>query len=43
MQQLLNKNYAIVQMLDQMVREHGFENEQWFLDWQDRLNEISVK
>jgi hypothetical protein len=29
--------------VDEMVRENGLENEQWFLDWQDKLNEISVK
>ena len=32
-----------VQELDKMVREKALENEQWFLDWQDKLNEISVK
>lgn len=29
--------------VDETVRENGLENEQWFLDWQDKLNEISVK
>ncbi len=30
-------------MLDELVRENNLENEQWFLDWQDKLNEISVR
>lgn len=24
-------------------KEEGLTNEQWFLDWQDALNEISVR
>ena len=32
-----------IQEVDKIVRENGLENEQWFLDWQDKLNEISVK
>ena len=30
-------------MLDELVRENNLENEQWFIDWQDKLNEISVR
>lgn len=26
-----------------LVREHDMENSQEFLDWQDKLNEISVR
>lgn len=26
-----------------LVREYDMENEQEFLDWQDKLNEISVR
>ena len=26
-----------------MVEEQGLTNEQWFLDWQDELNKISVR
>lgn len=29
--------------IDKEVRNLGLQNEQWFLDWQDKLNEISVK
>lgn len=29
--------------IDNEVRNLGLQNEQWFLDWQDKLNEISVK
>lgn len=28
---------------DKACREEGFQNEQWFLDFQDELNEISVR
>ena len=28
---------------DQLVRKTKLENEQFFLDWQDKVNEISVK
>ena len=26
-----------------LVESYGFQNEQWFLDFMDKLNEISVK
>lgn len=29
--------------MDKLFRNKKFENEQWFLDWQDELNEISVR
>lgn len=29
--------------IDREVRARGLQNEQWFLDWQDALNRISVK
>lgn len=29
--------------IDREVRARGLQNEQWFLDWQDELNRISVK
>ena len=29
--------------IDKEVRARGLQNEQWFLDWQDALNRISVK
>ena len=32
-----------VDIFDQTVRDLNKENEQWFLDWQDDLNEISVR
>jgi hypothetical protein len=32
-----------VKQFDTQVRSAHLENEQWFLDWQDKLNEISVK
>lgn len=32
-----------LEKLDADVRADGFQNEQWFLDGQDKLNEISVR
>lgn len=32
-----------VDHFDKLARLHGKENEQWFLNWQDALNEISVR
>jgi len=32
-----------VDIFDRTVRDLNKENEQWFLDWQDNLNEISVR
>ena len=32
-----------INTLDDYVRTHELHNEQWFLDFQDRLNEISIK
>ena len=29
--------------LDRYVNKYEFNNEQWFINWQDNLNEISVK
>lgn len=34
-------DYIIV--LDREVRSRTLQNEQWFIEWQDRLNELSVK
>lgn len=30
-------------LCDETVRKFGLENEQWFINWQDELNAISVK
>ena len=32
-----------LEVLDNLVRKAHYENEQWFLDFQDKLNEISVR
>lgn len=32
-----------IKVLDKEVRSKNLQNEQWFLDWQDELNSISVK
>lgn len=33
----------IIDNYDKTARLLGQENEQWFLDWQDTINEISVR
>lgn len=33
----------IVDILDKEATQYKLRNEQWFLDWQDKLNEISVR
>lgn len=37
------KALEYIQMIDKEVRARGLQNEQWFLDWQDFINQISVK
>ena len=32
-----------IEVLDREVRSLKLENNQWFIDWQDKLNRISVK
>lgn len=32
-----------IESIDAMATKFGFTNEQWFIDFQDKLNEISVK
>lgn len=39
----IQKALVYVEMLDREVRARELQNEQWFLDFQDKLNEISVK
>lgn len=37
------KAFEYIQMVDREVRAKRLQNEQWFINWQDKLNEISVK
>ena len=39
----LNETIQDLDRIDVKVRKLGLENEQWFLDWQDELNKISVR
>lgn len=32
-----------IDVLDKEARHRNLSNEQWFIDWQDKLNEISVR
>lgn len=40
---LLRDVIILTSDLDEIVRHLNMENSQFFLDWQDKLNEISVK
>lgn len=31
-----------VERIVEEIKTHGLQNEQWVLDWMDRLNELSV-
>ena len=39
----VQKVLVYAEMVDREVRARGLQNEQWFLDFQDKLNELSVK
>ena len=39
----VQKVLVYAEMIDREVRARGLQNEQWFLDFQDKLNDISVK
>lgn len=39
----VNRILKCIKKVDAQVREMELENEQWFLDFQDELNAISVK
>lgn len=39
----LEKSLELVRIADKLIRSHKLENSQEFLDWQDKLNAISVK
>ena len=39
----IKDNIKEIERIDTFVRKYNYQNEQWFLDWQDKLNEISVR
>lgn len=41
--EMMNYTLKILDALDKEIREKGLTNEQWFIDCQDKLNEISVR
>lgn len=42
LKRLAEKVLQLVEIIDTMVTE-DIRNQQWFINWQDHLNEISVK
>lgn len=41
--ELFKAHIDAAKAIDRLVREYDMENSQEFLDWQDELNEISVR
>lgn len=39
----LQQYLEYLERLDREVRSRNLQNEQWFLDWQDHLNLLSIK
>ena len=39
----MNRLIQVADSYDKLIRQKHLENEQFFLDWQDKLNEISVR
>lgn len=39
----MQRTLDYINVLEREARNKGFANEQWFLDWQDELNSISVR
>ena len=37
------KSVKDIKIIDQEVRLYDLQNEQWFINWQDEINRISVK
>lgn len=37
------KSINDLKIIDKEARLYNHQNEQWFIDWQDELNKISVK
>lgn len=37
------KSIKDLKIIDQEARLYNCQNEQWFLDWQDEVNKISVR
>lgn len=43
MEELCREVIKKAEMIDKIARSYNMTNEQWFLDFQDKLNEISVR
>lgn len=43
LEQLYEESINLCNTIDAIVREESLENSQKFLNWQDRLNKISIK
>ena len=37
------KSINDIKIIDQEARLYNLQNEQWFINWQDEINRISVK
>ncbi len=43
LKEAMEKYLSVIDILDKEVRSRELQNEQWFIEWQDKLNEISVR
>ncbi len=43
LEQLYGESISLCNTIDKLVRENDLQDTQDFLNWQDKLNEISVK
>lgn len=41
--EMMSSSLQTIKNIDEEIRNHHLENEQEFLNWQDKLNELSVK
>ena len=43
LKEILKQTFEVISHTDKLIRSHKLENSQEFLDWQDKLNALSVK
>lgn len=42
-QKKIKEVFILLESIEAMTTKFNFRNEQWFLDYQDKLNEISIR
>ena len=41
--QMCNSATELIELINKLIQMKGYQNEQWVLDYQDKLNELSVQ